>query len=113
MKRLNPLIVVTAIGAFTFAAPLLADLKGGERLNAMNTPKARIEATGAKMNCPVETRSTVDKSARGAFKSVSVYTAHLCPSCETKETTKGAGKLATRELEHSCKQAISCCNTKS
>ena len=113
MKTLNSVFAVFV--ALTFATPLFADIKGGERLNTMNAPKARVEAasTVAKMSCPVETRTSVDKSARGAFKPVSVYTAHLCNSCETKEVTKGAGKLAVRTTEHACKQAATCCNTKS
>ena len=114
MNSLTSLIAVSVAGAFTFAPALFADLKGGERLNSLNSI-ARVEAgTPAKaMNCKTEKRTAVDASARGAFKTTSVYSAHLCNRCESKEVARGAGKLAVRKIEHSCAEAARCCSPKS
>lgn len=69
-------------------------------------------AKASTMSCPSETRTVVDRSGgRGAGPKVSTYTAHLCPTCSTKEVVKGNGKLAKRSFVHSCDTAGVCCNT--
>jgi hypothetical protein len=109
--KTTSLIGLSVLTALTFTAAAFGQLKGGEKLTGV---RPIINSTGrtAAMSCPSETRSVTDTSARGAFKNVTVYTAHLCSSCENKEVAKGAGKLATRKVEHSCKMATVCCNVK-
>lgn len=102
------LIALSVLTALTFTAPIFGQVKGGEKLTGVRTA-INTAAPAASMSCPTEARSVVDTSARGAFKSVTVYTAHLCASCENKEVAQGAGKLATRTVEHSCKMASACC----
>lgn len=113
MKILTTLTAASVFAALSFVTPAFAQLKGAEKL-AWVKPTARTEAAAPhKMMCKTETRTSVDRSARGANKPVTVYTALVCPSCETKEVSKGAGKLATHKVEHTCKTAMACCETKS
>lgn len=114
MKILTTLTAASVLAALSFGTPAFAQLKGAEKLAGVTKPAARAEAAAPhKMQCKTETRTSIDRSARGATKPVTVYTAHVCPSCETKEVTKGAGKLAARNLEHTCKTAMACCKTNS
>lgn len=95
------------------AATAFAGEKGAENLAARNGAAAEPGAvSGHEMKCKTELRTAVDSSARGAFKSASVYTAHACPTCETKEVSKGVGKQATRTLAHACSSASVCCGAK-
>jgi hypothetical protein len=90
----------------------LADLKGGELLNSMSAPTSTPPAkklAGSSMSCPIVQRTVTDLGARGAFSHVTAYSAHACGSCGVKETKAGAGKSATYQVEHSCKQADTCC----
>ncbi|MGZ8920638.1 MAG: hypothetical protein ACXW3L_06625 [Limisphaerales bacterium] len=115
MKTTTSLIVLSAFATLTFSVPVFGQVKGGEKLAGVRGPaptRAPISAMAA-MKCPTETRTVVDPAGgRGAFKKVSVYTAHLCPSCKNAEVTRGAGKWATRTVEHSCQTATVCCNVK-
>ena len=108
--KTTSLIALSVLTALSFTAPIFGQVKGGEKLAGVR-PVINTTAPVAAMSCPTETRSVTDTSARGAFKNVTVYTAHLCSSCENKEVAKGAGKLATRKVEHSCKMATVCCKS--
>jgi hypothetical protein len=109
MKTTTSLIALSVLTALSFTAPVFGQAKGGEKLVGVRTPVVTTTAAGAAMSCPTETRLATDKAARGAFKKETIYTAHLCPSCGRKEVTTGAGKLATRRVEHFCKTATVCC----
>lgn len=110
MTRFTPIIATSILAALTFGGPVFAQMKGAEKLAGIGKPAARTEVVAtSKMSCPTQTRTVVDRSARGAHKPVTVYTAHGCPTCETKEVTKGAGKLATRTVAHACASATVCC----
>ena len=111
MKTTSSLIALSVLTAMTLTAPVFAQSKGGEKL-AGRRPIVNTTASAATMSCATETRSVRDVSARGAFKKVTIYTAHLCASCSNKETTKGVGKLAIHNVDHSCKTATVCCNVK-
>lgn len=112
MKATTSLIALSVLTTLSLSAPVFGQVKGGEKLAGVRAPVATT-APAAVMTCPTETRTVVDRAGgRGAFKKVSVYTAHLCPSCKNTEVTSGAGKLATRTVEHSCKTAAVCCNVK-
>ena len=110
MRLATPLIALSVL-TIAFATPAFGQLKGGEKLAGV---RASTSATPpSKMTCPTETRKAVDHAGgRGAFKKVSVHTAHLCPTCKTKEVTKGVVKLAVRKVEHSCQTMTVCCNVK-
>lgn len=112
MKTSARLIALSVLAALGLSTAVLAQIKGGEKLAGARIPVATTTAPVARMNCLSETRSVTDPSARGAFKKITLYTAHLCASCQNKEVTIGAGKLATRKVEHSCKTATVCCNVK-
>src|SRR5436190_12291290 len=112
MKTTSSLIALSVLTALSFTAPVFGQLKGGEKLAGVR-PIVNTTAPVAAMSCPTETRSVTDDSARGAFKKVNIYQAHVCSSCERKEVVTGAGKLATRKVEHSCKMTTVCCNEKS
>lgn len=105
--KLTSLIAISAL----IATASFASEKGGEKLAARKIISAESAAPSA-MTCKTETRTAIDTSARGAFKSASVHTVHACPTCETKEVTQGAGKLATRKVVHTCAQANVCCPSK-
>ena len=112
MKLATPLIALSVLTTLTFATPAFGQLKGGEKLAGLGAPISET-SPAARMTCPTETRTKVDHAGgRGAFKKVSVHTAHLCPTCETKEVTKGVGKLAVRKIKHSCETVTVCCNVK-
>lgn len=114
MKILTTLTAASVFAALSFGTPAFAQLKGAEKLVGVKKPTERVEAAAPhKMPCKTETRTSVDRSARGANKPVTVYTAHACPACETKEVSKGVGKQATHKVEHTCKTALACCETKS
>jgi hypothetical protein len=108
--KTTSLIALSVLTALSFAAPVFGQVKGGEKLAGVR-PVINTTAPASPMTCPAEIRSVTDTSARGAFKTVTVYTAHLCSSCENKEVAKGAGKMATRNVEHSCKMATVCCKS--
>jgi hypothetical protein len=112
MKTTISLIALSVLTALSFSAPVFGQVKGGEKLVGVR-PIVNTTAPAAAMSCPSEMRFGTDESVRGAFKKVTVYNAHLCPSCKNKEVVTGAGKLATRKVEHSCKMATVCCNVKS
>lgn len=110
--KTTSVIALSVLAAVSFATPMFGQVKGGEKLAGVRAPVSTT-APAATMKCPTETRTVVDHAGgRGAFKKVSVYTAHLCPSCKNSEAKSGAGKLATRTVEHSCKTATVCCNVK-
>ena len=110
MKRFTPILATSILVAITFGIPAFAQMKGAEKLTTTGKPAVRMEAmASAKMNCPTERRTVVDRSARGTHKPSLTYTAHACPTCETKEVVQGAGKLATRSLAHSCANMTVCC----
>jgi hypothetical protein len=112
MKATTSLIALSVLTALSFSAPVFGQVKGGEKLAGLRAP-VTTTAAATSMNCPTETRTAVDHAGgRGAFKKVSVYTAHLCPSCKNAEVTRGAGKLATRTVKHTCETATVCCNVK-
>ena len=112
MKANASLIVLSVIAALSFSAPAFGQGKGGERLAGIRAPIAKT-APAEVMKCPTGTRTAVDHAGRhGSSKKVSVYTAHLCPSCKNTEVTSGAGKLAVRTVKHSCETAAVCCNSK-
>ena len=112
MKATTSLIALSVLTALSFSAPVFGQVKGGEKLAGVRTPVATT-APATLMRCPTETRTVVDHTGgRGAFKKVSVYTAHLCPSCKNTEVASGAGKLAKRAVEHTCETAAVCCNVK-
>jgi hypothetical protein len=106
--KTTSLIALSVLTALSFTAPIFGQVKGGEKLAGVR-PIINTVAPAAAMSCPTETRSITDTSARGAFKSVTVYTAHLCSSCKNKEVANGAGKSATHKVEHSCNMATVCC----
>ena len=112
MKLTTSLMALSVLAALSFTAPVFGQVKGGEKLAGVRPPVNISTAPVGVMKCPTEMRTATDKSSRGAFKNVTVYAAHLCPTCETKEITKGAGKLGTRKVEHGCKTATVCCNVK-
>lgn len=105
MKKLTTI----AILSITVAATSFAGEKGAEKLAFRKSLAPAATSVEHGMKCKTETRTSVDRSARGAVKISSVHTAHACPSCETKEVFKGAGKLAVRTLVHSCDTAAACC----
>jgi hypothetical protein len=107
--KTTSLIGLSVLTALSFTATVFGQVKGGERLAGVR-PIINTTAPAAAMSCQTETRSITDTSARGAFKKVTVYTAHLCPSCKNKEVVQGVGRLATRKVEHSCRTATVCCN---
>ena len=111
MKLITSLMALSVLTALSISAPVFGQVKGGEKLAGVRAPVSST-APAAIMKCATETRTAVDHSARGAFKKVSVYTAHLCPSCKNAEVTTGAGKLAIRTVEHTCKTAAVCCAVK-
>jgi hypothetical protein len=106
--KTTSLIALSVLTALSFTAPVFGQTKGGEKLAGVR-PVINATAPAGAMSCPTETRFVTDISARGAFKNVTFYNAHLCSSCENKEVAKGAGKLATRKVAHSCKTATVCC----
>lgn len=112
MKATTSLIALSVLTVLSFSSSSFAQAKGGEKLAGVRAPVATI-APVTVMKCPTETRNVVDHAGgRGAFKKVSVYTAHLCPSCKNTEVTSGAGKLATRTVKHTCETATVCCDVK-
>ena len=113
MKTTISLVALSVLTTLAFTSPVLAQVKGGEKLAGARTPVSAVTTSVAPMNCATEVRAVKDQSARGAFKQIAVYTAHLCPSCQNREVATGAGKAATRKVEHSCKTASVCCNVKS
>ena len=112
MKTTTSLIALSVLTALSFTAPVFGQIKGGEKLAGVR-PIVNTTAPAVPMSCPTEFRTFVDHAGgRGAFKKVTGYTAHLCPSCKNTEVTSGVGKWATRTVEHSCKTVTVCCNTK-
>ena len=112
MKATTSLIALSVFAALSFNTAVFGQIKGGEKLAGVRAP-VTTAVPAAQMNCPTETRSVVDRSsARGAFQKVSLYTAHMCPSCKNTEVRKGVGKMATHAVKHSCKTATLCCNVK-
>jgi hypothetical protein len=112
MKTTTSLIALSVLTALSFTAPVFGQAKGGEKLVGVRAP-VNITAPAVAMKCPSEFRTVVDHAGgRGAFKKVTGYNAHLCPSCKNTEVTSGVGKWATRTVEHSCKTVTVCCNTR-
>ena len=111
IMKTTSLIALSVLTTLSFTAPIFGQVKGGEKLAGVR-PVINTTVPSSAMSCPTETRSVSAPSARGSFKKVSVYTAHLCPSCKNTEVTSGAGKLATRVVKHSCQAATVCCNVK-
>jgi hypothetical protein len=105
MKALATILTLSAI----ISAAAFGGEKGAEKLAARKFSAPASASAAPAVNCRTETRAAIDRSARGAVKTPAVYTAHACPSCETKGVSKGAGKLAVRSLVHSCEAAAACC----
>jgi len=66
--------------------------------------------------CKSEFITTVDGSARGAFKHPVLIERHLCGSCETTIAVAGHGKAKRDVVTHKCSsggaEALACCSTK-
>lgn len=111
-----------ALGAFGVLAPslTLAEGKGASKLMFANSTSQEqsqaIPANHVQMSC---TRCTdgyakvTDSSAKGmraaALRMVSV---HMCPACQTKIASVGAGKAKADKVTHSCgagSSEASCC----
>jgi hypothetical protein len=117
MKRLTTLFPISILTAFalTFSSPALGDQKGAQLLAANGASQVRSEtgaAAKAAMTCPVVSKSAADLTARGGQRPLAMVNIASCDSCQTKQTSTGVGKLATHKMEHSCKQATSCCSGK-
>ena len=65
--------------------------------------------------CKSEFITTVDGSARGAFKHTVLIGRHLCGGCETTIAVAGHGKAKHDVVTHKCSscgtEALACCST--
>lgn len=101
-------------------ATALAQVRGSVKLQPVNTAGdlQKVEAGDiVLMSCPKckDTYATVAVATLKGHKLEELKTlaSHLCPTCETKFTFDGKGKLSDSKLVHSCKtcgsEDVSCC----
>jgi hypothetical protein len=118
----NPLFLgCLALGALGLLAPTLtlAEGKGASKLMSPSSiSQVRPQTAPSKISqmpcvrCTDGYTKVVDKSAKGmradTMRTVAV---HLCPSCQTKIVSVGAGKAKTDKVAHSCGTTAeaSCC----
>ena len=111
--------------AFGVGSPLnvrAADqVKGGQKLmplkpiKSMQDLEALEQGDAVVMSCPKCKTISVAyvETTKGQIKEGKVKQEHLCPGCQTKIETKGAGKAAKQEVVHVCKECgshdVMCC----
>jgi len=65
--------------------------------------------------CKSEFITTVDWTARGAYKPTVLIERHLCGSCETTIAVSGPGKAKRDVVTHKCSsfgaESLACCST--
>jgi hypothetical protein len=122
--RYSILVGFVAAGTLSLFAPMatLADGKGASQLMPAKATSTTSAAPTAAMNqapmscsqCKDGYATTVERSSKGAgLAAVNKTAVHLCPACETKITTTGAGKAKADKVTHTCgkngSSATSCC----
>ena len=106
MKKMIGILMAVAVAAAFVCATSAADEKVGK-----GKGPAVVKGENVLMTCPHCKDDYVvklTKPAKGTENEKAVVGTHMCGTCSTKLTTKGAGKAKTEVREHTCKN----CETK-
>jgi hypothetical protein len=101
MKTMVRILMAVALAtAFVFATQA-ADEKVGKGKGPVVVPGENVLMTCP--HCKDDYVVKLTKSSKGNQPEKAVVGKHLCEKCDTKLTTKGAGKAKTEVTEHTCK----------
>ena len=122
--RRSVLAAVLTAGALTFLAPgsIFADSHGATQLlaaKAQLAPRstaipASTQSMASCARCKDSSVTVTEKNFKGSqLNSTKTAAAHLCPVCETKIVSEGAGKAKADKVVHTCGNsagsAAACC----
>jgi hypothetical protein len=101
MKSIVRILAVVAV-----AAAFVFSVSGDDVKTGKGKGPVVIRGENVLMTCPQckdDYALKLTKTAKGTAPEKAVVGTHLCGKCNTKLTTKGAGKAKTEVAEHTCK----------
>ena len=101
MKTFIRIMAVFAMATAFLISASAADVKTGQGKGVAIVPGENVLMTCP--HCKTDYAVKLTQPPKGTEKQKAIIGTHRCEKCDTKLTTRGAGKAKTEVVEHTCK----------